>query len=158
MLENATFPLPYYSKTLDAHFISLTVTLNEGYVSITGDRDPARPSSQAFVKAYEDASHSCNWLLKDVDVSNPLLDQELCAFWKNSDLPYAVKNAVEEIAYQHRRIISASEAWHDCEFFALSRGIIPFNKGITLRQYEEAKAYKATLTPQTNPVKGWFSR
>jgi hypothetical protein len=135
MLEKAVFPLPYYSPSLQAHFSSLTVYESEGNVFIDGQRNPHFPSSYE-VQSQENVSHSLTWLLKAVDISNPLLDRELCEFWKTSDLPLPVKNAVEEIAYQHRRMISASGQWASCEASAKAQNVHPFNQPLTFGQYQ----------------------
>jgi len=144
MLENATFPLPYFSTPDLLHFSELRVHFQNGFAVVSGKRNPQHPvrastlSLEKCLEKYTD-DPAFPWIIENVDVSNPLLDAELCEFWKTSALPYAVKNAVEEIAYQHRRIVSAESSWAQCENDAQRKGVHPFSKPLTLRQYAQQK-------------------
>lgn len=124
MLENATFSIPY---TLP--FSGVTVTEIQVFADDTG---------QVYITGTNRTTGD-NELLDFVDVWNPLDDRELCEFWKHSALPYPVKNAVEQIAYQWRRIISASPQWAKCEASAKAKHIHLSNLPLTLGEYWNKK-------------------
>lgn len=119
MLEHATIHTAYTLPQFGLTFTQTKVYQEDGFAIVSG---------LASLLDGQPVCKDFGWFtIATVDIYNPFLDRDLCNLWAIEHLPFPVKNAVEEIAYQHRRIVSASAVWQSLQTWAIKCGVHPFN-------------------------------